>query len=58
MRAFVIEDEFFNQSAIKATPQSSRPPVLKKRLDTADIVRDVRETDLSSKWIASGLPPI
>jgi len=41
MRAFVIDDEFFNQSAIEATPRSSCRPALEKRLDTADIVRDV-----------------
>jgi hypothetical protein len=34
---------FFNQSAIKTTPRSSRRHTLKKRLDTADIVRDVRK---------------
>ena len=42
MRAFVIDDEFFNQSAIEATPRSSCRPALEKRLDTADIVRDGR----------------
>jgi hypothetical protein len=47
MRAFVIDDEFFNQSAIETTPRSSCRPALEKRLDTADIVRDVRITGLS-----------
>ena len=47
MRAFVIDDEFFNQSAIEATPRSSCRPALEKRLDTADIVRDVCITGLS-----------
>jgi hypothetical protein len=44
MRAFVIDDEFFNQSAIEATPRSSCRPALEKRLDTADIVREGRVT--------------
>jgi hypothetical protein len=43
MRAFVIDDEFFNQSAIEATPRSSCRPALEKRLDTADIVREGRK---------------
>jgi hypothetical protein len=47
MRTFVIDDEFFNQSAIEATPRSSCRPALEKRLDTADIVRDGRKTGLS-----------
>jgi hypothetical protein len=46
MRAFVIDDEFFNQSAIQATPRSSCRPALEKRLDTADIVRDGCKTGL------------
>jgi hypothetical protein len=40
MRAFVIDDEFFNQSAIETAPRSSRRTALKKTLDTADSVRD------------------
>jgi hypothetical protein len=47
MRAFVIDDEFFNQSAIEATPRSSRRTALEKLLDTADIVRDGRKTGIS-----------
>jgi hypothetical protein len=43
MRAFVIDDEFFNHSASEATPRSSRLSLLKRPLDTAGIVRDVRE---------------
>jgi hypothetical protein len=50
MRAFVIDDEFFNQSAIQATPRSSCRPMLEKHLDIADIVRDGRKTAFSDKW--------
>jgi hypothetical protein len=49
MRAFVIDDEFFNQSAIEATPRSSCRPVLENPLDTADIVRDVCITGYPDK---------
>jgi hypothetical protein len=32
MRTLVIDDEFFNHSAIEATPRISRHPVRKKAL--------------------------
>ena len=47
MRAFAIDDEFFNQSAIEATPRSSCRLMLEKHLDTADIVRDGRIVAIS-----------
>jgi hypothetical protein len=47
MRAFVIDDEFFNQSAIKKTSSEFRPRCAQKSLDTADIVIDVRKKPLS-----------
>ena len=50
MRTFVIDDEFFNQSAIEATPQSSCRPALEKLLDTADIIRDGRKTGYPEIW--------
>jgi hypothetical protein len=49
MRTFVIDDEFFNQSAIETTPRSSCRPALEKFLDTADIVRDGRKTGYPEK---------
>jgi hypothetical protein len=57
MRAFVIDDEFFNQSAIEATPRSSCRPALEKRLDTADIVRDVCIVAFPDKWPVAQLLP-
>jgi hypothetical protein len=56
MRAFVIDAEFFNQSTSEITPRSSRRSALKRRLDTADIVRDGREaepTDLEGQTRAT-----
>jgi hypothetical protein len=58
MRAFVIDDEFFNQSALEATPRSSCRPALEKRLDTADIVRDVCITGYSEKWFPRIAVPV
>jgi hypothetical protein len=43
MRASVIDDEFFNQSAIKTTPRSSCRPALKKRL-TPQTLLEMDET--------------
>ena len=54
MRAFVIDDEFFNQSAIEATPRSSCRPALEKPLDTADIVRDGRKVAFLDRWFSRG----